>query len=437
MRRVVRGVLGVAAAAIAMWPATASAAPDPRYAGHRLDRVAAALAKDPLFVDPDVDVALGAADRVRVDTAIRAAAKRVTVPILVVVAPNPTDSESQGKDEAFLSALHGVTRRDGLYLMVDDGGYMLGQGWNVPRDIDLDLVAQDDLPDYEPPDIHRPFSGLADRLIKRVDSWAAAPAGPPTSSSPLLSPPVPFGQEDDHPLKPDEPAVKSHFLRGFLLVGPLSAIALYWAGIGSAAAGRRWFRRGGAGGAVAGLAAQAEAHPGAPSKPSDRWLRRTASAELDRLRDRLPDASGNRGRAFAVTAYDAAQILYDDVHDDPGHALDLVGVIVLARQGRRALAGQMTAPPPPCFVNPLHGDSTRRKAVSLPGDDDRGKPRRQPVCAACFGASGKEIADRVLRVQGPDGLAPHYAVPGVWRDAAWGSRGNDLVKRVMEYLGVE
>ncbi|HEU5030114.1 MAG TPA: hypothetical protein VFV01_34750 [Spirillospora sp.] len=437
MRRVVPGMLGLTAAALAVWAAPASAAPDPRYSGHRLDRVAAALAKDPLYVDPDVDVALGAADRARVDTAIRAAAKRVAVPILVVVAPNPTESESQGKDDAFLSALHGVTHRDGLYLMVDDDGYMLGQGWNVPRDIDLDVVAQDDLPDYEPPDIHRPFSGLADRLIKRVDAWAAAPAAPPTSSPALLSPPVPFGQEDDHPLVPDEPTVKNHFLRGFFIVGPLSAVALYWAGIGSAAAGRRWFRRGGARGAVAGLAAHAEAHPGAPAKPSDRWLRRTASAELDRLRDRLPDASGNRGRAFALAAFDAAQILHDDVHEEPGHALDLVGVIVLARQGRRALAGQMTAPPPPCFVNPLHGDSTRRKTVALPGDPAGGKSRRQPLCTACFGASGKEIADRVLRVQGPDGLAPHYAVPGVWRDAAWGSRGNDLVKRVMEYLGVE
>lgn len=432
-----RGVLAVTAAALAMWPATASAAPDPRYSGHRLDRVAAALAKDPLFVDPDVDVALGAADRARVGTAIRAAAERVRVPILVVVAPNPTESESQGKDDAFLSALHGVTHRDGLYLMVDGDGYMLGQGWNVPREIDLDVVAQDDLPDYEPPDIHRPFSGLADRLIKRVDAWAAAPAAPPTSSPALLSPPVPFGQEDDHPLVPDEPTVKNHFLRGFFILGPLSAVALYWAGIGSAAAGRRWFRRGGTQSAVAGLAGQAEEHPGAPARPSDRWLRRTASAELDRLRDRLPDASGNRGRAFALAAFDAAQILYDDVHEDPGHALDLVGVIVLARLGRRALAGQMTAPPPPCFLNPLHGDSTRRKTVPLPGDPGGGKPRRQPLCGACFGASGKEVADRVLRVQGPDGLAPHYAVPGVWRDAAWGSRGNDLVKRVMEYLGVE
>ncbi|MWA00299.1 hypothetical protein F8568_007920 [Actinomadura sp. LD22] len=435
MRPLMPGVLGVTAAALALWPASASAAPDPRYSGPRLDRVAAALAKDPLYVDPDVEAALGAADRARVDAAIRAAAQRVAVPILVVAAPNPTASESQGKDDAFLSALHGVTRRDGLYLMVDDGGYMLGQGWNVPREIDLDVVAQDDAPDYEPPDIHHPFGGLADRLINRVNAWAAAPAAPPTSSPALLSPPAPFGQEDDRsPLVPDEPSVKSHFLRGFLLVGPASAVALYWAGIGTAAAGRRWFRRGGTRGALAGLPAHVEEHPRAPAKPSDRWLRRTASAELDRLRDRLPDASVNNGRAFALAAYDAAQILYDDVQGQPGHPLDLAGVIVLARQGRHALAGLTTAPPPPCFVNPLHGDATRRKTVALP---DGGKPRRRPLCTACERASAADLAERVLRVQGPDGLAPHYAVPGVWRDAAWGSRGNDLVKRVMEYLGVE
>ncbi len=68
-----------------------------------------------------------------------------------------------------------------------------------------------------------------------------------------------------------------------------------------------------------------------------KWLRRTGSKELDQLRNAMADSEGNPGREYAVSAYDVAQILYDDAGDDPDRSLDLAGLIVVARLGRAAL----------------------------------------------------------------------------------------------------
>ncbi len=47
------------------------------------------------------------------------------------------------------------------------------------------------------------------------------------------------------------------------------------------------------------------------------------------------------------------------------------------------------------------------------------------------------LDQRTLRVQGPDGPRPHYAVPGVWKDTAFGTGGDHLIPRLQEYLGVD
>ncbi|MGH3243211.1 MAG: hypothetical protein ACRDNL_22725, partial [Spirillospora sp.] len=78
------------AAVIGALPAvgpSAVAADDPPHAYQRLDRVAAALGKDPLFVDPDVSGALDEFERGRVRTAVRKAAKQIGTPVYVVVMP--------------------------------------------------------------------------------------------------------------------------------------------------------------------------------------------------------------------------------------------------------------------------------------------------------------------------------------------------------------
>ncbi|WP_329520426.1 hypothetical protein [Spirillospora sp. NBC_01491] len=407
-------------------PAVASPARDPipAYATRRLERVAGALAKDPLFVDPDMAAALDRADRARVRAAIGAAARQIGTPVFVVVIPNPAESESEGHDGAFLSLLHDRTHRDGLYLMANSHAWFNAVGYGVPREVSS----------YEEGEAKRdsehPFNGLAGRLVARLDLYRNRPATTPREPY-APSRPDAFGEENRW--EPAEAEITGPLLTGLLLAGPFGALALYGLGAG----GLFLWRRRGTRGPVSldKNATPVESHPGAPARPSVKWLVRTGAKELERLRLMLSEAGDPPGRGFAVTAYDAAKILYDDAAAGRDRALDLVGAIVLARQGLGAIAQKTASPPPPCFVNPLHGPSAHRRQVRL--DGETGPGRRRPLCAACNARPVAALARQVLEVSGPDGPRPHHAVPGVWQDTAFGADGNDLVPRVLEYLGVE
>jgi hypothetical protein len=419
-RILVVAALTVAGPLLAAAPAAASEpVPVPSYAQHRLDRVAAALAKDPLFVDPDMAPALDEAGRARVRAAMESAARAIGTPVYVVVIPNKSESESQGRDDVFLHWIHDRLGRDGLYLMVNSSAWFEDEAFGVPRR----LWSIDDDRGERPADSENRFAGLADRLVLRLQIIQNAPSRAPRTPR-LYTTPDPFGQE--HTLRPVEPETRAPFLTGLLLAGPVAGVTLYGAGLGAVAYRRR--RR------TPRPAAEAvEAHPGAPAEPSVKWLRRTGDKELDRLRNALAGSEGNPGREYAVSAYDVAQILYDDAGEDPDRSLDLAGVIVVARLGRAALARKTAQPPPPCFVNPLHGQSTQRRKMQLGGQT----ARKRPVCASCAGRTMTALDQRTLRVQGPDGPRPHYAVPGVWKDTAFGTGGDHLIPRLQEYLGVD
>ncbi|MFA1551179.1 hypothetical protein [Actinomadura chokoriensis] len=418
-RFLVLAALAVVPPLLAVAPAAAGE-PIPAYARHRLDRVAAALAKDPLFVDPDMSTALDQAGRARVRAAMESAASGLGTPVYVVVIPNHQESESQGRDDVLLHGLHERLRRDGLYLLVNSAAWFEEEAFGVPRR----LYSIDDERTDRPADGDNRFADLADRLSARLQIIRDAPSRPASTPS-LYTTPDPFGQEDR--LRSVEPETKAPFLTGLLLAGPVAGLTLYGAGVGAAAYRRRRRapRATAAGGAV-------EAHPGAPAEPSVKWLRRTGGRELDRLRTLLPESTGNPGREYAVSAYDAAQILYDDAGDDPGKSLDLAGAIVLARLGRAALAQKTATPPAPCFVNPLHGQSTQNRKTQL-GEP---RPRRRRVCASCGSRSTTALTARELKVPGPDGPRPHHTIAGVWKDTAFGADG-DLIRRIQEYLGVE
>ncbi|MEU9871740.1 hypothetical protein AB0C87_28290 [Actinomadura sp. NPDC048021] len=435
MRRLpaVLAALTLALAALAALPGAAAADEPPPYAYHRLDRVGAALARDPLFVDPDLAQALGASDRARLRAVLAGTAKRLGTPAYVVVIPNPSESESQGRDDAFLFMLHDRSRRDGLYVMADGHGNLESEAFNVPRRglSALDELDEEDAPGAaRPADSERPFDGLADRIVRRLDGYAAAPSASPTMPR-LYSSPDPFGQENT--LTPDEPEIKAPLLTGLLLAGPAAAAVLYWLGLGVLA-----LRRGGL--SRPPNRPRTRRHDQARTRPSIRWLRRHGAKDLERLRRLLTTADSERGRAYAVSAYDAAQILYDDAKDDEGKAIDLVGAIVLARQGCVALTRDIESPPSPCLVNPLHGSSVVRKRVRMLEKDHGGAlPRQCPLCANCRDLDKRQALDerRLLQIPGPDGHRPHTLVPGVWRDAAWGAHGKTFLPRVMRYLGVD
>ncbi|TMR32053.1 hypothetical protein ETD96_30555, partial [Actinomadura geliboluensis] len=177
MNTVIR-ILALAAALLAVPLLTAPAAasePIPAYAQHRLDRVAAALAKDPLFIDPDMVSALDEAGRARVRAAMKSAADALGAPVYVVVIPNKSESESQGRDDVFLHGIHDRLRRDGLYVLVNSSAWFEEKAFGVPRR----LYAIDDDRAQRPADPERRFADLADRLATRLRIIQDAPSRTP------------------------------------------------------------------------------------------------------------------------------------------------------------------------------------------------------------------------------------------------------------------
>ncbi|MEW2359008.1 hypothetical protein [Spirillospora sp. NPDC029432] len=371
--------------------AHAAAPPD------RLDRVSAALAKDPLYVDMDLADGLGRADRSRIKAAMRRASGTLGLPVYVAVIPNGMEAESYGRAETLLFALRERIGRDGLYVLADARAGLDTEGFGVPRrrvsDYSLFPTSV-----RQGADRDRPFADLparVDRLLAIVES---SPASPPADPHPPLSVP-PIGQEDARP--PLEAAFWGPLLTGLLVLGPLLTLLLYGAYL-----------------LVTRIPRALRGH--ARAKPSVRRLHSQAGKELAVFSQELaPD------RSYSLRAYDAARILFDEVGPDPDRksadaALDLVGVIVLVRQGRAALTEDR--PAAPCYVNPLHGPSTARRKL--------GGLNKRPVCAGC--ARGPWNA-RLLRV--PDGR-PHHDVPGRWERGGFGSRRADIPSDVLESLGV-
>ncbi|GAA4227351.1 hypothetical protein GCM10022254_14830 [Actinomadura meridiana] len=397
---------------LTMTPAAADE-PIPAYAQHRLNRVATALAKDSLFVDPDMSSALDDTERAQVRTAMERTASKLGAPVYVVVMPNGSESESQGMGDVFLHWLHDRLHRDGLYLMVNQAAWFEEEAFNVP----LQLWRIDDERTDIPADRDKRFADLPNRLTTRLQLIRDAQSRPPETPE-LHTTPDPFGHESE--LRPVDPEIKAPFLTGLLLAGPFAAVAVWIAGLTAAALWRH------------GKTKKTGGPPSnAPTEPSTKWLRRTGAKELDKLRTELPTSTTNPGREYAVSAYDVAQILYDDAGETPDRAIDLAGAIVLARLGLAALDARTQKPSPPCWVNPLHGQSTATQKIRLDG-----RSRRRPVCASCQGKGMRTLTTHILRVPGPDGPRPHYTVPGVWKDTAFGTEGK-LIPRVQEYLGVD
>lgn len=157
------------------------------------------------------------------------------------------------------------------------------------------------------------------------------------------------------------------------------------------------------------------------------WLHKVAESEIAQLIAMLSatqDDPDNPGRDRSLACYDAAALLAAERLDP----LDLLGAVVLAREGQAALADRNPLPLPVCQVHPLHGPAVRRPP-----------PRRRPrpskphtVCAGCERCSMPERHKRALRVAG----VPYYLTSGFWSTVGFGALDPDLPARVLEYLHV-
>jgi hypothetical protein len=170
----------------------------------------------------------------------------------------------------------------------------------------------------------------------------------------------------------------------------------------------------------------------APAEPTERWLRRRSARQLRALADALqqPAAEDNPGHRRAADAYDAACLL----SDRPQELLDLVASIVLARDGLMAIIGTTATPPPPCYLNPLHGRS--RRTMPWVSASIWCPHRIVPACLRCA-SRWAALDTQVLR--SPDAAGrplPYFQIQGYWARTGFGAFEPDLPQRVLERLKV-
>lgn len=168
----------------------------------------------------------------------------------------------------------------------------------------------------------------------------------------------------------------------------------------------------------------------APSAPTEAWLRSHGSRQLAALSAALESADGNPGYRRAADAYDAGALLADR----PQALLDLVAVIVLARDGLIAISEATSKPPPPCFANPLHGRADKRS--QWPAHWISSPHQVVPLCAPCS-HSRANFGRRILLAPGYDRRpVPYFQVAGFWGRSGFGAFEADFPRRVLEHLKV-
>jgi hypothetical protein len=104
----------VALIALIALPAGAATTQTP---AERAREIAAALAKDPLYVDPAYKSALP--EKLRAD--VRTKAKALGYPVYSIVLPLTPSDEFQGEESNVLTLVIDAMRKPGLYVVVDGG----------------------------------------------------------------------------------------------------------------------------------------------------------------------------------------------------------------------------------------------------------------------------------------------------------------------------
>ncbi|TMR07509.1 hypothetical protein ETD83_00595 [Actinomadura soli] len=394
------------------------------------ERLAAALRRSPIYVDPSIASALPGAERRR----LAARFAKAPAPVYVVLVPLVTGGTWADADQ-LASVVHDRLGRDGIFITLREGGEDLtAREWggdHQARDaawaVSLDR-AMDDTP------LAARLSRVADLIISgtgkqeydrisaeidrrhKARQGAASRTGEPRS-----------GRADD-----DD--------GGLALPLGAGAAGLAVVGVGGFLLWRRRrmasVRREG-GGLLMPRTVFATA-----LRANEDQLREQASREVIAFGELLDETTvpttGERARALmtgALDAYQAAGKTLDAARGVP----DLAGVLVLLDQGRDAFAsaqavanGDPEIPPVPlCFFNPLHGDAATRIAWRPVGSR---KSLRVRACRPCARAvRGKEAPDVLMdRRDGRD--VPYYEADpaeSVWAETGYGQLRDDLVHRVL------
>ncbi|MFI8896183.1 hypothetical protein [Streptomyces paradoxus] len=384
---------------------SAAKPPTPADLSARVERVAAGLKQDPVYADPESPRVLDARQLDRLHERIRDFRRSDGGgPVYVSLVPQTPESESAGDSGLFTAAVHAKVGGDGVYVVADpyDGtidvynhGLRLDGNrlsFDVPDSVTLGDSKADEAGDH--------------LLGERLDALMTFLDDTPRTDRPWSEPTPPAA-----PSASDETALPPLFATDFwpgLFVGAFAALLL-----SGVVAGATW--------TVRALRRRRSPEPEpsgalpltAPTEPSVSYLRRTAHAELTALSAAF---TGPEDRDRAWDHLDAALLLVDG---DPGRVRQpgtdtatLVAVIVLARAGRAALAGEPSELC--CGVNPLHGPAARRHHVRVSAE---GNSRRLlPVCPLCGDTAVAEpggIPGRLLKLPDPslgNTRLPYYDV---------------------------
>ena len=387
------------------------------------ERLAAALRRSPVHVDPSLASALPAAAR----RALIAKLRKAPAPVFVVLVPivkggTWTDAEQ------LATVVHDRLGRDGIFITFDDDSQDLrAREWGGDHRADraawavtLDR-AMDDAP-------------LAARLSRVADLIVS---GTGQQEYDRVSAEIDKRYKARHGTPPPE-----HGADGGGLAVPLGAGAAGVA-VAGVAGFLLWRRR-----RMASVRREGEGllMPrtvfATANRATEDQLREQASREVIAFGELLDDStvptSGERPRtlvARALDAYQAAGKTLDAARGVP----DLAGVLVLLDQGRDALAsaqavakGKPEIPPVPlCFFNPLHGDAT--------GELDwrpLGSRRRLSVrtCRPCARAARDKRTPEVLTDRRDGREVPYYEADpsrSVWAETGYGQLRDDLIERVL------
>ncbi|MBR8643190.1 hypothetical protein KEF29_37310 [Streptomyces tuirus] len=401
-RWVVPGAAVLTASAIALTApvvfdqkkSSAARPPTPAELSARVERVAAGLRQDPVYADPESPRVLDSRQLDRLHDRIRDFRRSDGGgPVYVSLVPQTPESESAGDAWLFAAAVHAELREDGLYIVADPDDGMIDV-YNYGLRVDSNRLSFG-LPDSVTFGDSRADEADDHLLGERLDALMTfVDKAPRTDRPEYESAPAPAPRAADENTLP--PLFATDFWPG-LFVGAFAALLLFGAGAGATwTVGRLWRRSSASGPESAGLLPLT-----APTEPSPSYLRRTAYAELSTLTRDFTEADEH---ARAWDRLDAALLLVDG---DPGRVrrpetdpATLVAVIVLARAGRAALAGD------PgdlcCGVNPLHGPAAGRHHVRVSEEGNR--RRLLPVCEPCrdtaIGYPGR-VPGRLLKLPDP------------------------------------
>jgi hypothetical protein len=341
-------------------------------AGPTIDAAVAALQSNPVYVDPDAELAIDEDDQARIREKISSAGAG---PVYIAILPRATQDEAGGDPDGVLQAIHRAHDRPGTYAVVVGRSFRAGSEGVLPPGVAGRLAT-------EALAAHRD-DGVTPTLIDFVDRVAAAQASGAGA-----------GGADEGGGSDGEPGSGGGVLIGILVTAGIAFIAY-----------RAYRRR------------QRNAAELAEVKEAAHDDLIALAGDVQKLEE--PVESNPRAQAEytrALESYDLATRSYDRARQPK----ELEAVTAALEEGRyhmtaakALIAGEEPGPRrPPCFFDPRHGPSSRKVEWAPPG----GAPRKVPACEADAQAveRGEEPASRLVTAGGqkvPYWNAPPYFGP--------------------------